>query len=199
MYLHPHLFSPKLFWRTLAVLFIVESAFLLAGCGNWESQAIQIIQLLNPAIVAVLNILAALGVSVSPAFLTAYQNWSQQAQKALGDVYALIEQAKAAAASAQPGIISQVQAVLQTIAADLQTILPDLHIDNPQHQAWVGAALSAVLGFFATLINLLPKLQSASTREDMISLHSESVTARNEFRKEFNSAVSNFGPEYELQ
>lgn len=191
--------NTRLFWRTLAVLFVIESAFLLAGCGNWESQAIQIIQLINPAVVAVLNILTALGVSVSPAFLTAYTNWSQQAQKGLADVATLIQQASQAAASAQGGIVSQVQAVLESIVSDLNTILPDLHVDDSKSQAAVAAALNAIVGFFGTLIALLPQLQAAKTKEDMISLHSASVDARNQFKKDFNKAVSTFGPEYELQ
>lgn len=189
----------NLFWRALAAITIVEACFLLAGCGDWESQAIQIISLINPAVVAVLNILAALGVSVSPSFMTAFNNWSQQASAALAEIKSLIAQYKTAAASAQPGILNQIQTALATVQQNLQTILPELHIDNAQHQLWVENALDAVIGFFSALQGLLPALPAATTRKAELELHAKANDVVKVFKAEFNDAVKNFGPEYELQ
>lgn len=189
----------KLFLRTLAVLFIIEACAFLTACGDWESQAIQIIQMINPAVVALLNILAALGVSVSPSFLTAFQSWSQQAQTALTEVGNLINQYKTAEASAQPGILNEIQTALSTAASNLQQILPILHIDDTKAQQEVTAALSAVMGFLAALQNLLPAVQTATTKEAKLELFNKVNAAAKVFKTEFNNAVKNFGPQYELQ
>lgn len=189
----------NLFRRTLLALMIIEACFALTACGDWESQAIQIIGLLNPAIVAILNILAALGVAVSPSFLTAFQNWAQQAQQALTTVESLVNQYKTADATAQPGILNSIQTALATVQSNLQTILPELHIDNPTNQERVAAALAAVIGFVTAIQNLLPALPQATTKEAEVELHAKATTAVKVFKQEFNNAVAPFGTEYELQ
>src|SRR5690349_249919 len=96
-------FNRNLFWRTLAVFAIVDACLLVTACGDWESQASQIIGLLGPSLTAILQILAAFGVGISPDVMAKFNIWAAQAQSALTTVQQLIAQYKTAAATAQPG------------------------------------------------------------------------------------------------
>ena len=191
-------FNHKLFWRSLAVFAILDSCILLAGCGDWESQATSIIGLLGPALTAILQILAAFGVGISPTVMQKFTDWSTQANTALAEVKALIAQYKTAAATAQPGILSAITVALQTIVANLQTILPEMHITDPTTQARVLAAFDAVIGFVTAIINLLPAVKPKLSEHEAKELHLKATTAVDVFKAEFNNAVEPFGKEYEI-
>lgn len=196
--------NPKLFWRTITVFLILDACILLAGCGGWISQAESIVGLLGPAVTAVLQILTALGVSVSPTFMTAYQNWSQQALNGLEEIKSLLAQYQQAVVSAQPGIIGKIQTILDTISTNLSTVLNDLHITDANSQQRVSAAFAAIMAMFSAVLALLPALKSSLSGEEVDEHEFAAkytvfkMTAKN-FKRTFNAAVSYFGEQYELK
>src|SRR5271157_5043916 len=94
-------FNKKLFTRMLLIFAIVDACILFTACGNWEQDTINVLNLLGPAMTALLQILASLGIAVSPDFLTKFQSWVNQAESAVTTLKGLIDQYKAAVASAQ--------------------------------------------------------------------------------------------------
>jgi len=193
----------NLFWKVMGVFAVLDLCLLLAGCGDWETQAINIINLLGPAVTALLQILVALGVAVSPDFLAKFNNWAQQAETALTTIKGLVAQYKAAVASAQAGIIGEIQSVLSTVASNFSEILSELHITNPETQARVTAVFAAIQAMFAAVLNLLPAVQnSLSGKEEdphkMAEAYSLFKSTAKNFKATFNAAASYFGKQYEI-
>ena len=191
-------FNHKLFWKLISLFAVMDLCLLLTACGDWESQAINIIGLLGPAIQAVIAILAAFGVGVPPTVMEQFTNWAQQAQQALLTVKGLILQIKTAEASAQPGILNAIQVGLQTVASDLNTILPELHITNADTQAKIAAAFAAIIGFIGTIINLLPAIKPAMTVAEGRELEKAAQGSAKEFKAQFNEAAGYFGKQYTI-
>jgi hypothetical protein len=191
-------FNTKIFWRLMAIFAIMDICILMAGCGDWESEAVSIIGLLGPAIQSIIAILGALGEKVPATVMTTFNNWAAQAKTALATLTTLIQSVKTAVASAQPGIINQIGAGLQAFASQLQTILPELHVDDPASQTKLEEAFTAIIGFIGEIAALVPIVSSAKTEEDAISLHSKAKAATKTFKSNFNQAVGYFGKQYEI-
>jgi len=191
-------FNRNLFWKLIGIFAVMDLCIIMAGCGDWESQASTIISLLGPAIQALVAILAAFGEGVSPAVMTQFNNWAQQAQTALVNIKALIASYKAAAATAQPGVLNEIQASLTALTSELGPILTQLHITDPNSQDKFTAAVGAVTAFVASLIALVPAVSAAKNMEAERKLADKATESAKQFKSDFNSAVSFFGPEYEL-
>lgn len=170
----------------------------MAGCGDWESQATAIISLLGPALQALVAILAAFGVGVSADVMAAFNNWAQQAQTALVNIKGLIASYKTAAATAQPGILSEIQSGLTALTSNLGPILTSLHITDPNSQAKFTAGVEAVTAFVAALIALVPAISAAKTVDAEHALAAKANENTKTFRSNFNAAVSYFGKQYEI-
>jgi hypothetical protein len=192
-------FNTRVFWRLISIFAVLDLCLLMTACGDWESQASSIITLLGPAIQALVAILAAFGVGVSEEVMTQFNNWAAQAQAALVTIQNLIASYQTAAASAQPGILNEIQAGIQVVFDQLQTILPELHITDPASQAKVTAALSAVSAFIASLIAMLPAVAAAKDLKAEKALGEKAEESKKQFKKDFNEAVGYFGKQYELK
>ena len=191
-------FNRSVFWKLISAFAVMDLCLLMAGCGDWESQASSIISLLGPALQALVAILAAFGVGIPASVMTAFNSWAQQTQTALVTIKGLIASYKAAAATAQPGILSEIQTALNVVTNQLATILPELHITNPNSQAKVEAALAAVSAFIASLIALIPAVSSANTVKAEHELAAKANESAKKFRSDFNAAVGGFGKQYEI-
>jgi hypothetical protein len=191
-------FNTQLFLRLIAVFVIMDLCLLMAGCGDWETQASQIISLLGPALQALVAILAALGVTVSASFMARFNSWAQQTQTALITIKGLIAQYKTASAAAQPGLLSEIQTALQVIGSQLSSILTELHITDPTSQAKVQAAFAAISAFIASLITLVPAVASATEEKHGEALSVKANETAKQFKKDFNCAVVYFGKQYEI-
>lgn len=177
---------------------IFNLCLMLAGCGNWESQASTIITLLSPALQALVAILAAFGAGVSENVVTQFNSWAQQAQTALINIKALIASYQTAAADAQPGILNEIEAGLSAVTSNLGPILASLHITDPQSQAKFTAAVAAVTAFLTALGALIPAVSSATTVEAERELAAKATESSKTFKSDFNGAVSYFGKQYEI-
>jgi hypothetical protein len=191
-------FNAQLFWKLIAIFAVMDLCLVMAGCGDWESQASSIITLLGPALQALVAILAAFGAGVSSSVMTQFNSWAAQSQSALVTIKGLIAQYQTASAEAQPGILSSIQVAVQTVIDNLATILPELHITDPNSQAKVIAALSAVSAFLASLAALIPAVASAAA-DDEFKLGAKVTESKKQFKKDFNAAVGFFGKQYELK
>ena len=189
-------FNRNVFWKLITVFAVMDLCLLMAGCGDWESQASSIISLLGPALQALVAILAAFGAGVSANVVTQFNNWAQQAQTALVTIRALIASYKTAAAEAQPGILSEIQAGLSALTTELSPIMAELHITDPTSQAKFAAGVTAVTAFIASLIALIPAVAGARTPKAEKELADKATESTNTFKKDFNSAVEFFGEEY---
>jgi hypothetical protein len=183
-----------------SLFFLMICLHLIACSTAWTSEASSIISLLVPAIEAALGILAAAGVGLSPNVLTQIQSWATQAQTALAEVKTLITQYNTAEASAQPGILSKIQTLLNTIASNLTAILPTLHVSDPATDAKVQLVIQAIAGEISALIALLPAVQGAVTSSEELKALIEKSGYKHpkEFRKDFNEKAGAFGKQYEI-
>jgi hypothetical protein len=192
-------FDARLFWRLISIFAVLDLCLLATACSDWETQSSSIISLLGPALQALVAILAAFGAGVSESVVTAFNNWAAQAQTALVNIKALIASYKTAAASAQPGILNEIEAALSALTTNLGPILASLHITDPASQAKFMAAIEAVTAFLASLGALIPAVSSAATIEAERALSAKATESTKTFKKTFNSAVEFFGPEYRLK
>lgn len=189
-------FNRNVFWKLISIFAVMDLCWLMAGCGDWENTASQIITLLGPALQALVAILAAFGVGVSASVVAQFNSWAQQAQTSLVTIKALIDSYKTAAATAQPGILNEIQAGLTALTSQLVPIMSELHITDPASQAKFAAGVAAVTAFITSLITLIPSISSAVTLEAEKKLADKAMESTGQFKSNFNGAVSYFGNEY---
>lgn len=192
-------FDKKTFWRMFSVSMIVWACLMTTACGDWETQAINIIQLLGPALSALLSVLGAFGVGLSPVVMEKFNQYSLEAQNDLLTVKGLLQDIKNATAEAQPGLVSQIEAIMASLQQRLQEILPELHITNPDSQSRIVAAVNAVIGFITSILGLLPKVADPNlTVSAAKALNAEAQKKAGDFKHDFNSAIGYFGKQYEI-
>ena len=168
---------------------------LLTGCTTtWTTEAINIITLLGPSITSILAILAAFGVGLSPTVATALTAWSGRAETGLAQVKTLIEQFNTAQATAQPGILAEIQTALGVIDSDLATLLPTIKITNASTQAKIMAVVQSFQSELSALIALVPALQGKVTDHDQFKKLIAAVGSSKQYRSDFNKKVDAFGP-----
>lgn len=194
-------FDSKLFWRLIGIFAVLDLCLLATACTDWESSASNIITLLGPALQALVAILAAFGAGVSEEVVTQFNNWAQQAQTALVNIKALIASYKTASATAQPGILAEIQAALSALTANLTPILTNLHITDPNSQAKFIAGVEAVEAFVASLVALVPAVATIPKLSvgDEAKLGEKVNETKKKFKSDFNSAVGFFGKQYEIK
>jgi hypothetical protein len=153
----------KILDRILALL--LAAILLFTACStSWISEAEQIVAVLVPAATNIVALAAALqGNSVSPADLQAIQNASSQAGADLQLIQSLITAYQKADASAQPGILNQIQAALSTVQSTLNGLLPALHIKDAATQAKITAVVGIVISEIDSLAAILPMVSSSAS------------------------------------
>lgn len=171
----------------------------LTGCTTtWVSEAINIINLLVPAITSALGILTAFGVGLPANTLTAVDSWANQATSGLQEVGSLISQYNTAEATAQPGLLQEIQSALSVIVANLTTILPEIHVTDASTQEKILAVIQAIQAEMQSLINVIPAIQGKVTSADEMKALMAAVKSPKEFKKEFNQLVEPFGTSYQI-
>jgi hypothetical protein len=189
-------FDSQVFLKLLSGFAILDLCWLMAGCGNWESQASSILTMIGPAIQAAIAILAAFGVGVSPDVMTAFGKWSTEAQAALAQLKTLIDQYSAALATAKPGILAQIESVLATTTGNLSSLLTTLHVTDPATQQKIAAVFAAIAGMLAAVGALIPVLQGkVEDPKEEARLYVAYKTTTKAFKATFDSAVDALGPD----
>jgi hypothetical protein len=126
----------------------------LMGCSTaWIGQAEEVVAALIPAATNIVALVAALqGKSVSAADLQTIQNAGTQAGADLQLIQSLITTYQTADATAQPGILNQIQTAIGAVQSNLQGLLPALHIQDAATQT----KITAVVGIVQSLAAILP-------------------------------------------
>lgn len=171
-----------------------------AGCNTaWTTEAVSIINMLDPAIIALLAILTSFGVGITPSALAAIQKWSTEATTALSTVIKpLIEQYNTAESAAKPGILAEIQTAIDVLTNNLAAVLTTVHITDPATAARVMAVVDAVSAELQALANLIPVLQGKITDHHEAKMRVVAVASPREFRAHFNAAAGLFGSNYQI-
>lgn len=194
-------FNWNRFWRVMGIFAVLDLCILAAGCSTaWTTEATNIIQLLVPAIEAALGILSAFGVGLPANALSEIESWAQQGTNALTQVKALIAQYNTAEATAQPGILQEINTLLGVVSSNLAQLLSTIHITDPTTQAKVMAIFQAISSEVQALITLLPAIQGKVTNSEELKqlLASSGYMTPKEFKKSFNEQAGYFGAGYEI-
>jgi hypothetical protein len=140
----------------LAVVLCLTIA--LAGCStNWIGEAEQVVAAMIPATTNIIALVAALqGKTVSATDLQTIENAGTQAGADLQLIQALITAYQTADATAQPGILNEIQTAIGAVEANLQGLLPALHIKDAATQAKITAVIGIVLSEVQSLAAIVP-------------------------------------------
>lgn len=139
-----------------AVVFCL--ATVLAGCSTeWIQEAEEIVAALIPAAGNMVALVAAVqGKGAAPNDMQMIQNAGAQATADLQLIDSLITAYRKADATAQRGILSQMESAIAAVEANLKGLLPALHIQDAATQAKVTAVVGIVLAEVESLAALLP-------------------------------------------
>ncbi len=194
--------------RFLFTALVIDALIFLVGCTtSWVSEASSILALLGPAISAALEILSAFGIGLSPNVATQIAAWGQKAQTALTQVATLITQYNTAEATAQPGILAEIQTLLATVADNLATLLPTINITDPATQAKVIAVFNAIQTELAALVALIPSITTASAMTEHVDALFAVATAAKKFKvqsakqfaDDFNKKAGALGKQFQIK
>lgn len=174
------------FWLLLLVL---STLLLLTGCDtSWTSQASSIINLIPPALTAVLSLLALFGVGIPVPVLAKIEQVKEEALTDLETVRQLIESYNAVPDADKASVIQKIDATLQIIQGKFNELMTEIHVSNPEVQQKAAAALGAVMGLVESLMLLLPVLQAKGS----ISLqdaHDVGLLTPKQFKQMFNTIM----------
>jgi hypothetical protein len=151
------------------LLFLVSSLIMITGCTtDWVTQAVNIINVVVPAIGQILGLIMAFGGTfVTQAEVDMVNKITTEATKDLQTVVKpLLDQYNAATAAAKPGIIAKLQAAIQVIITNIASILPALHITNAALQAKIEMAIGFLLATLQSLLSVLPIVSTVKTAEE---------------------------------
>lgn len=143
----------KILTLVLACVFAMST-----GCSTgWISQAEEIVAVIIPATTNIVTLVEALqGKTVSAADLQLIQSVGTQANADLQLISSLIAAYNQAEASAQPGILNEIQTVANTIQSNLSGLLPALHITDVATQVKITAIVGLIVSEVQSLIAIVP-------------------------------------------
>lgn len=168
----------------------------LAACSTqWIGEAEQVVAALIPAATNIVALVAALqGKSVSAADLQTIQNAGAQAGAGLQLVQSLITAYQKADATAQPGIMNQIQTAIGAVQANLQGLLPALHVQDAATQAKITAMVGIVLSEVQSLAAIVPlvtaKASPMMTARVAAQTKKQAPLTANEFVKSYNATLT---------
>lgn len=141
---------------------VLMATMIWSGCStNWISEGEEIVSALIPAAANIVALVAALqGKTVSAADMNTIQNAGTQAGADLQLIQSLIAAYQKADASAQPGILNQIQVAIGTTQANLQGLLPALHLKDAATEAKITAMVGIVLSEVESLAAVVPLVSS---------------------------------------
>ena len=170
--------------KSIVALALAVTMFATACSTSWTTEAIAITNAILPVAVNVIQLVTALqGTATANSDTALAQKWANTLTMDLTTLQTLLNQYNAAAASAKPGILSEIEAALGVVQSDLGTLLPALHITNPQ----TVAKITAIVGPVSAEIQSIAALVQAARGTTASSRHTLSA-ARPMTAKEFKAA-----------
>ena len=145
-------------WGRVALAAVLSMTMIASGCStNWIGESEEIVAALIPAATNIVTLAAVMeGKTVSTADVQAIQNAGTQAGADLQLVQSLVAAYEKADATAQPGILNQIETAITTVQNNLQELLPALHITDAATQAKITAVVGLVLSEVQSLAAILP-------------------------------------------
>jgi hypothetical protein len=161
----------------------------------WISEAEQIVAVLIPATGNLMAVVMALkGNGVSAADLKAIQSAGSQAEADLQLLGSLIAEYQRADATAKPGLLTQIQALMTTVGSNLNGILPGLQIKDAATQAKVTAVVGILVMELQSMASIIP-LVSANASQGMVLMEEKQMKKQapltaNEFVSSYNATMT---------
>jgi hypothetical protein len=189
-------------WRAGMAVVLCMTMMWSACSTNWIQEAEQIVAALIPAASNIVALVAALqGKSISAADLATIQSAGSQAGADLQLIQSLIAAYQKADASAQPGILNQIESSINAVEANLQGLLQGLHIKDPATQTKVAAVIGVVLSEVQSLAAVVPivksqpmaALRAADSRgrlSPQAASHAKAPLTANEFVGSYNATLT---------
>ena len=148
-----------------ALVVVLCGTLMWTACSTaWVGEAEQIVEVLIPATANIVTLVATLeGKNVSASDLQTIQNAGSQAGADLQLMQSLITAYQKADASAQPGLLSQIQAALSAVQLTLNGLLPALHIKDTATQAKLTAVIAIVLSEVQSMAAIVPLVNSSAS------------------------------------
>jgi hypothetical protein len=175
--------------------FVLAAALVISGCSAaWLQTAINDVPVVIQIVTSILQLVAAAqGKGADPTMLQQVANIGAEAQKDLQLVQSLIQQYQAAAATAKPGIMAQIDTALTTAQTNLNQILVVFHIDNPQLQATIAGSLGLALATLMEVQSLIPPPPNAPAARMKVSAKALQPRPPKVLKEEFNYIVTSHG------
>lgn len=187
-------------WRNgfgrMALAVVLSFTMIWSGCStSWIGEAEQIVSAMIPAAANLVALVAALeGKSVSAADLQVIQSAGSQAGADLQLIQSLITAYEKADASAQPGILNQIQSAINAVQGNLQGLLPALHIKDAATQtkisAVIGILLSEVQSLAAVVPIVNPNASPAAVAMARAQVKKQAPLSAEEFVKSYNATLT---------
>ena len=150
--------------RSILASILAVVMFATACSTSWVTEAIAITNAILPVAVNVIQLVTALqGTATSSSDTALAQKWANMVTADLSTLKMLLDQYNAAAASAKPGILGQIESALAVTQSDLGTLLPALHISNAQTVAKITAIVGLVSAEIQSIAALVQAARSTKT------------------------------------
>lgn len=166
------------------------------GCSTaWISEAGKMVEVLIPATANVVTLVATLrGKNVSASDLQAVQSAGVQAGTDLQLMQSLIAQYEKADASAQPGLLNQIQVAMSAVQETLNGLLPALHIQDAATQTKITAVVGMLLAEVQSMAAIVPLVNPNASRVMMTmalrQVKKQAPLTANEFISSYNATMT---------
>jgi len=175
---------------------VVCGTMMWTGCSTaWIGEAEQIVGALIPAVGNLVALVATLqGKSVSAADVQTIESAGAQAGEDLQLMQSLITAYQKADASAQPGLLNQIQVAMSAVQATLNGLLPALHIEDAATQTKVAAVIGILLSEVESVAAIVPLASANASPEEMATaaeqVKKEPPLTASEFVSSYNATVT---------
>jgi hypothetical protein len=180
------------------IAMVLTVTLMLTACSTaWIGEAEQIVEALIPAVANLVTLVTTLqGKSVTTTDLQMIQNAGAEAGADLQLMQSLINQYQKADATAQPGLLNQIQAAMNAVQTTLNGLLPALQIKDVATQAKITAVVGLLISEVESMEAIVPlvnpsaspammtmavrqaKKQAPLTADEFVSSYNASMTAK---------------------
>jgi hypothetical protein len=174
------------------VAVVLCGTLMWTACSTaWMGEAEQIVAALIPGLANLVTLVATLqGKNVSAADLQTIQNAGAQARADLQLLQSLISQYEKGDASAQPGLLSQIQVAISAVQSSLNGLLPALHIEDAATQAKITAVIGILLSEVESVAAIVPLVNASPGIMTLAQIKKRPPLTAGEFVDSYNATMT---------
>jgi hypothetical protein len=174
---------------------VLSCCLVLVGCSTaWIQTAISDIPVIVQIITSILSLVsAAQGKGADPTMIAQVSNIGNQAKADLQLVQTLVTEYQAAAATAKPGLLSQIDTAISTAQQNLNQILVAFHVNDPALAATISGSVGLALATLLEIQSLIPPPPTAAKARLGVSAKALKPRTATQLRAEFNFLVTSNG------